>query len=106
MRPIDDGLTNWQRWYNRHREQENARSRSKLQRLRLNQSFRDHQNKLRNERRRAMRAYITKIKQRPCHDCRRRFEPEVMDFDHVRGQKLEEVGRIVSNCRSMTRLVE
>jgi len=33
------------------------------------------------------RAFIQQLKSRPCMDCGRSYEPCVMDFDHVRGQK-------------------
>jgi len=32
------------------------------------------------------------LKNRPCSDCKRRFPPECMDWDHVRGRKLFTLG--------------
>ncbi|MEX0659320.1 MAG: hypothetical protein WD080_09315 [Egibacteraceae bacterium] len=43
----------------------------------------------RNRRHRARnRAIVEEAKNLPCADCGRRFPPFVMDFDHVRGEKL------------------
>lgn len=35
----------------------------------------------------AIKARIGELKARPCTDCGRSYPPEVMDFDHVRGEK-------------------
>lgn len=35
------------------------------------------------------------LKNVPCTDCGRRFVPWAMDFDHVRGEKLANVGSLV-----------
>lgn len=32
-------------------------------------------------------ALLAKLKSRPCLDCKRRYPPYVMDFDHVKGRK-------------------
>lgn len=43
---------------------------------------------MRNKRNRSRnRAFILACKTRPCLDCNQSFDPCVMDFDHVRGQK-------------------
>lgn len=34
------------------------------------------------------RAYIDKLKSMPCTDCGVKYPPYVMDFDHVRGEKV------------------
>src|SRR5436309_103995 len=39
---------------------------------------------------------IWKHKNVPCADCRKRYPPYVMDFDHVRGIKTTCVGRLLS----------
>ena len=43
-----------------------------------------------------MKAFITQAKNRPCMDCRHRFEPHIMDFDHVRGRKLFTLGTLIA----------
>lgn len=40
-----------------------------------------------------VRDMIDSAKNRPCLDCKRRFPPYVMDFDHVRGDKKFNVSR-------------
>jgi len=37
------------------------------------------------------------LKAGPCADCRHKFPPECMDWDHVRGRKLADVGTL--RCR-------
>lgn len=43
-------------------------------------------------RREAGKAHIIEIKKRPCLDCKREYGPHVMDFDHVRGMKIANIG--------------
>jgi hypothetical protein len=38
---------------------------------------------------------IRALKDRPCFDCGEQFHFMAMEFDHVRGEKLHEVGRMV-----------
>jgi hypothetical protein len=45
-------------------------------------------------RRRQLSEYLGGLKSVACADCRRRFPPEVMDFDHVRGQKARNVSQL------------
>lgn len=40
------------------------------------------------------RAYIWEAKDKPCADCRKRYPPWVMQFDHVRGRKLGNISRM------------
>lgn len=40
------------------------------------------------------RGIVDLAKDRPCEDCGLRFPPECMDFDHVRGEKRGDVGRM------------
>lgn len=44
-----------------------------------------------------MRVYINKIKDVPCSDCKQKYPPYVMDFDH-RDRKFKEidVGRMIN----------
>lgn len=44
------------------------------------------------QRRDANQAYVNRVKSVPCADCRRRYPPYVMDFDHVRGRKMFQIG--------------
>ncbi len=46
------------------------------------------------------------LKSRPCMDCGRRFPPQVMDFDHVRGVKVLNVSKFASRKLSLERLLE
>lgn len=39
-------------------------------------------------------ALMARLKSRPCADCRRRFPPAVMEFDHVRGRKIRPVANM------------
>jgi hypothetical protein len=41
----------------------------------------------------------------PCVDCGEK-DPVVLDFDHVEGEKLGEVGRMLSGAASLKRIVE
>lgn len=45
-------------------------------------------------RRAKVREFIKKVKSVPCADCNRRFPYYCMDFDHVRGIKLFNVGSL------------
>ena len=38
-------------------------------------------------------AYIMSLKNRPCHDCRNKFHPDAMEFDHCRGEKLFNISK-------------
>lgn len=40
------------------------------------------------------RGWFRSLKSRPCSDCGRTFPPEVMDFDHVRGEKVAGLARV------------
>ena len=37
--------------------------------------------------------WVASLKKRSCKDCRRKFHHACMDFDHVRGKKLFQIGR-------------
>lgn len=43
------------------------------------------------------RAYVEKCKARPCKDCKGRFPPVAMDFDHVRGAKVRNIARLLGS---------
>lgn len=42
-------------------------------------------------------AAFRELKNRPCMDCGGSFPPECMDFDHVRGEKVINVGLLVED---------
>ena len=39
---------------------------------------------------------VNLVKEAPCQDCGRRFPPECMDFDHIRGRKRFTINRIMA----------
>ena len=49
---------------------------------------------LRRERRERNRAIVAAAKQRPCLDCGHEYPAVVMDFDHVRGEKLGDISTL------------
>ena len=46
------------------------------------------------------RRLVAELKSGPCLDCGLRFHHAAMDFDHVRGVKINDVATLVSNGRS------
>lgn len=56
--------------------------------------------------REAHKQIIEGVKARPCADCGRTFPPYVMDFDHVRGSKCGEIGRIKNHVTTRALLEE
>jgi hypothetical protein len=40
-------------------------------------------------------AFVAAIKDAPCTDCGQQFPPECMDFDHVRGTKIDHVNSLL-----------
>ena len=55
-------------------------------------------------RHREKRKFLDSLKARPCYDCKKRFPPYCMDFDHCRGQKQFSIGRLLS--ASLDKLVK
>lgn len=51
----------------------------------------------RTKRRNALRAWVHEQQRGPCADCGIAYPPVVMQFDHVRGVKVESVSRMVSS---------
>jgi hypothetical protein len=41
------------------------------------------------------RAYVATLKALPCTDCGGRFPPECMDFDHVVGEKVQDISKML-----------
>lgn len=50
-------------------------------------------------------SYINELKSVPCLDCNRTFIPFAMDFDHVRGVKIDDISVMVRNCVTMNVLI-
>ena len=50
-------------------------------------------------RRKVVRNIIDTHKSVPCMDCGKKYPPYVMDFDHVRGIKIIEIGRMLNQTR-------
>lgn len=48
---------------------------------------------------------IRSLKDRPCADCGLRFPPEAMDFDHVRGKKVQMISRMRWGRTSIDRIL-
>lgn len=46
--------------------------------------------------RQALVDHIESLKNAPCTDCTNSFPPECMDFDHVRGEKLFNIGHMAA----------
>lgn len=51
------------------------------------------------------REVVRQAKSVPCAECGRTFPPVVMDFDHVRGEKLLDVSQLVKRTPSLRRLL-
>lgn len=52
-----------------------------------------HGQKANARRQSAKQKWLNERKNHPCADCGEKFPPECMDFDHVRGEKLFNVGQ-------------
>jgi hypothetical protein len=48
----------------------------------------------------ALSAWYTNLKRFPCSDCKNSFHPFVMDFDHIKGEKLKPVSQLVMQLAS------
>src|SRR5690349_6082894 len=44
--------------------------------------------------------FVQKLKEKPCTDCRACYPTECMDWDHVRGKKLYNIGTMVAHGHS------
>lgn len=55
----------------------------------------------RSDHRKQARALVRKAKDVPCADCGERYPPIVMDLDHVRGEKVRNVARMVRDRHSL-----
>lgn len=50
--------------------------------------------------------FINSIKLAPCADCGIKYPPFVMDFDHIKGDKYDEISHMVRKPVSLDRLKE
>lgn len=62
------------------------------------QAARNAANRLRNNQ------HVRQLKSGPCVDCSRCYPYYVMQFDHVRGEKLSDVSRLASSIVSIARI--
>lgn len=51
------------------------------------------------------RPVLNKIKDQPCADCELKYPYPVMEFDHVRGEKVANVSRMVSQGVSLEKIL-
>jgi len=58
-----------------------------------------------NKRRRERKQFLYKRKSVPCQDCGVRYPPYVMDFDHVRGDKVMDISDMISAAVSWDVLI-
>lgn len=49
--------------------------------------------------------WLQSLKEKPCKDCNKTYEPHCMDFDHV-GDKISNVSRMVLNNTSKEKILE
>jgi hypothetical protein len=65
------------------------------------QGYREQNRELIREKQRISLAWVHSLKEGPCIDCHLYFPYWCMDFDHVRGEKLKNVGRLVGSNRNV-----
>lgn len=54
----------------------------------------------------AIKALSDRLKSAPCTDCGKTYPPCVMDWDHVRGEKLYNPGNMLHKCMTAKYLIE
>lgn len=54
----------------------------------------------------ALRVEVQELKSAPCADCCQSYPFYVMDFDHVRGEKIGDIARMVANGQRKKVLAE
>jgi hypothetical protein len=52
-----------------------------------------------------IKRYIDQLKQQPCADCGQQYPPYVMDFDHVRGEKLATLSPMRGGRSAWTKII-
>lgn len=58
------------------------------------------------ERKQRLKALVDEFKTRPCSDCGEMFPPYVMECDHVRGTKIDDICRLVRRANKPLLLAE
>lgn len=85
-------------WYKRNRDRICAERRAKYAAAtnwKERAAARVESSRLYNVKRKSIyRRLVDSLKDNPCVDCGLRFPPECMDFDHVRGIKLFQIGQM------------
>ncbi|MBV9355569.1 MAG: hypothetical protein JO023_08575 [Chloroflexi bacterium] len=61
--------------------------------------------KVNRERSERGRQFLDKLKRQPCSDCGLQYPPYVMDFDHVRGEKLMNLSRLRTGRLAWARIL-
>lgn len=74
------------RWYQRNR----------VKIAQKTKELRREKNTYARERRGELTAWVRSLKDKPCQDCGDQFPPCCMDFDHVRGEKITTVTRLIN----------
>ena|ERR1700687_5433537 len=54
--------------------------------------------------RRKRKIFVDELKNNPCSDCRKSYPPHVMDFDHVRGVKVQAVSALLRQTNDLERV--
>ncbi len=57
-------------------------------------------------RKESVKQIVDLIKTEPCMDCGQSYAPYVMDFDHVRGEKVANVGRLVTRGKPLNMIMD
>lgn len=83
----------WDRW---HKQQHYERNRERL----IAEAAVKNQAKIKEGRR-----IRDEAKARPCADCGVQYDPWIMQFDHVRGEKLMDIGAMINRSLSIRKLV-
>jgi len=68
--------------------------------------YKNKAEKRRKAQRKKLQQLAQKAKDVPCVDCGKRYPYYVMDFDHVRGEKILEVAKLVARTVSVKRLLD
>ena len=73
---IEKQRASWRRYYRRNKSLFRARARAK---------------------KKALYIFVANLKTAPCLDCKRHYPPVVMDFDHVKGEKLARISQLAGD---------
>ncbi len=63
-----------------------------------------HVKRHRNKRLAEIGSWINELKSKPCADCKNTFHPVAMDFDHVKGKKIQNVSRLIRDGYSLDKI--